>query len=191
MNNSTKQNKYKYQHKPISGKMFHAPETDDKAKKIPMSRSMHIISFLSLCIQLILTALAIYAANSQSVIIPLAGSGISSGLIYLTLPITMWTLTLGFRLACRIIPLSMWRLSERVRKGMLLCDGTLLKLLTLLVELETAICFVYICCSLYLGYAPNNLILLLWIMVLFLSIYYPCKKAILYAEGKAAPNKRL
>lgn len=189
MKNNNKSNPYSYQHKPISGKMFHAPENYGEIRRIPMSPAMHILSAASLLVQLALTAFAVYAAHTQPVILPLQGSGISSGLLYLFLPGITWMLTIGFRLACRIIPLEMWRLSKRVQKGMILCEGTLLKTLTLLVELETAICFVYIALALYFGQEPHNLILFLWILVLFFSIFFPCRKAIQLAEADSLPRK--
>ena len=184
MKNNKRNNPYYYQHKPINGKMFHAPETYGEVRKIPMSSAMHFISAISLFVQVGLTAFAIYAAKTQSIILPLQGSGISTSLIYLVLPLITWMLTIGFRLACRIIPLEIWRLSQRVRKGMIMSEGVPLKTLTLLVELETSICFVYIALSLYLGYSPSNIILFIWIFILFLTIYFPCKKAIQLAEGK-------
>ena len=142
-----------------------------------MTPTMHILSFLSLLVQLVLTVFAVYGTKNKPVILPLQGTGIASGMLFLVLPFITWMLTIGFRLACRIIPLEMWRLPPEVRDGMILNKGSLLKLATLLVELETAVCFVYIGISLYLGFEPNNLVLLVWILILAFSIYLPCKKA--------------
>lgn len=153
------------------------PHTSYTFAEFEMTPLMHLISISSLLIQFLLTAFAVYAANTQPVILPLQDTGISSGFLFFALPLITWMLTLGFRIACRMIPLELWRLPADVKKGMLLNKGTLLKFTTLLLELETAICFVYIGISLYLGYEPNNLVLLIWIIFLILSVYLPCKKA--------------
>ena len=60
---------------------------------------------------------------------------------------------------------------------MIICKGSLLKTATLLIELETAICFLYLCIVLYFGYSPSNLILVIWILALIVSVVIPCKKA--------------
>ena len=75
------------------------------------------------------------------------------------------------------MPLEMWRLSPGVRRGMILTEGTLLKLITLLLELETAVCFFYIDVSLYLGYSPSDAVMLAWVAALFLSVFLPCRRA--------------
>lgn len=179
---NNKRNPYYYQHQPISGKLFHAPQASGTIRKIPMTTSMHIISALSLLLQLFLTLFAIYAYRQQLPIAAFSAYGIYDASLYLILPLCTWMLTSGFRLACRIIPLETWRLPQNVRKGMIQCSGTLLKLLTLLVELDTAICFIYISITLYLGHIPSNAFLSIWILLLILSIAFPCQRAIHLAD---------
>ena len=71
-----------------------------------------------------------------------------------------------------------------MRNGMKKSEGTLLKLLTLLLELETAVCFFYIDATLYLGSTPNDAVMLLWVAALLLSVYLPGKRAAGMADGK-------
>lgn len=179
---NSKHNPYSYQHQPISGKLFHTPQASGTVRKIPMSTGMHIISTLSLLLQLFLTLFSIYACRQQLPIAAFSAYGIYDASLYLVLPLCTWMLTLGFRLACRIIPLETWRLPQNVRKGMIQCSGTLLKLLTLLVELDTSICFIYIAITLYLGHIPSNALLTMWILCLILSIALPCQKAVRLAD---------
>ena len=91
------------------------------------------------------------------------------------LPFVTWVITLGFRFTCRAVPLEMWRLPQKVKQGMIRLQGQPLKLATLLVELETAVCFCYIALVLWRGGSPSNPVLLLWLAALALSIFFPCR----------------
>ena len=166
--------KKKYKNSP---KTFHTPQTYGELIKIPMTFPMQLISICSILLQVILTIFSVYAFFAQSYIVALEGSGFSSSIIYLIFPIVTWLLSFGFRFGCRAIPFDMWRLPVKVREGVKLSHGTLLKLITLLVELETALCLLYICIVLYLGFQPSNLILVIWIILLVFSVYLPGKKA--------------
>ncbi len=161
-----------------SRNLFHSPQAYGELIKIPMTPAMTAISVLSLAVQIGLTAFALYAAHTTDSIPALQNSGFASSAIYLVLPVTTWALSFGFRFACSVVPLEMWRLSATVKEGVIRSNGTLLKLITLLVELETAVCFVYIAVTLYLGASPSSLVLLVWIAALVLSIFFPCRKAV-------------
>lgn len=176
---------YKYKSQ-TSGNLFHSPQAYGELIKIPMTSGMWAVSAASLIIQLGLTAFAVYAAASSETIPALENSGFSSSMIYLVLPVVTWILTLGFRFACSVVPLEMWRLPMTVRQGVIISEGQPLKLVTLLIELETAVCFVYIAAALYLGGSPSNLALLLWIAALVVSIYLPCRKAAELAKNPPA-----
>ena len=140
-----------------SKKLFHSPQAYGELIKIPMTPAMQAISVISLIIQAALTAF--------------------TGYLYLTLPAVTWLLSLGFRFTCRAVPLKMWRLPKSVKQGVIKTGGTPLKLVTLLAELETAVCFCYIAVILYLGQSPSSVILLLWLAALALSVYFPCRAA--------------
>ena len=172
-----KHTNYDAYHSNVSKKMFHSPETYGQLQDIEITPKMMIISFVSMFFQLLLTIFAIYAASHQQYVLGLADYGQFPSLLYYAFPLIVWILTLGFRAACKIIPLDMWRLPMDVKKGMIMCKGSLLKTATLLIELETAICFLYLCIVLYFGYSPSNLILVIWILALIVSVVIPCKKA--------------
>lgn len=167
MSNSTKKKK----------KIFHSPERKGTLREIPATPVNRLLSAVSLVIQTGMMIFAVYAVlNCQKETEQRIISGDVS-LIYLIFPLVCWVLSLGFRLACRYMPLEMWRLSPGVRRGMILTEGTLLKLITLLLELETAVCFFYIDVSLYLGYSPSDAVMLAWVAALFLSVFLPCRRA--------------
>ena len=160
-----------------SKKLFHSPQAYGELIKIPMTPAMQAISVISLIIQAALTAFTIYLAFTTDTIAVLENTGFSSSYLYLTLPAVTWLLSLGFRFTCRAVPLEMWRLPKSVKQGVIKTGGTPLKLVTLLAELETAVCFCYIAVILYLGQSPSSVILLLWLAALALSVYFPCRAA--------------
>ena len=167
-----------YQHRSqTSKKLFHSPQAYGELIDIPMTASMHALSLLSILVQLGLTAFAAYAAYTTDTIPALESSGFSDSMLYLALPAVSWLLAVGFRFTCRAVPLDMWRLPASVKRGVIKQNGTPLKLLTLLVELETALCLCYIAAALYLGRTPSTPALFLWIAALVLSIYFPCRSA--------------
>ena len=172
-----KHTNYDAYHSNASKKMFHSPETYGQLQSIEMTPKMMVISVISMIIQVGLTVFAIYAATHQDYVLGLADYGQFTSVIYYAFPLIVWIFTLGFRAACNIIPMDMWRLPMDVKSGMKLCKGSLLKLMTLLIELETAICFLYVCIALYLGSSPSSIILLLWLFSMAVSIVIPCRKA--------------
>ena len=172
-----KHTNYDAYHSNASKKMFHSPETYGQLQTIEMTPKMMVISVISMIFQVALTAFAIYAATHQEYVLGLADYGQFTSMLYYVFPLFTWIFTFGFRAACSIIPMDMWRLPMDVKKGMHLCKGSYLKLMTLLIELETAICFLYVCIALFLGKSPSSLILLLWLFAMAVSIVIPCKKA--------------
>ena len=180
MSNSTRKKK----------KVFHAPERKGELRDIPVTPTARVLSAVSLALQAGMMIFAVYAAWIRR--IPTEQYGISgdASLIYLVFPLVSWVLTLGFRLACRYMPLDIWRLPVRVRRGMMMTEGTLLKLITLLLELETALCFFYIDVSLFLGYTPNDTVMLAWVAALLLSVYLPGRRAGKIADGEIVLPKQ-
>ncbi|MCD8299673.1 MAG: hypothetical protein LUC41_00615 [Clostridiales bacterium] len=179
MSNKVKKGKTTYysSKSEVSRKKFHKPEAYGELIKIPLTVPMKIISVLSVIIQILMTGFVIYAIYSTDTIPALEGTGYATSFIYLLFPFVTWVITFGFRFMCRRMPLEMWRLPAKVKKGMVLLKGQPLKLLTLLAELETAVCFTYIVLILYLGSSPKNAVILIWIAVLVLSVWLPCRKA--------------
>ena len=60
---------------------------------------------------------------------------------------------------------------------MVVCQGWLLKLATLLVELESAVAMLYVNIALYLGYTPLDVVMMVWLAALLVSVWLPCRKA--------------
>lgn len=162
--------------------VLHKPEIHGELIKIPMSVPMHIVSVASIGLLAVLTVLTAIAIHESEVIPALLGTGFSGSYVYVALPVLGWLICIGFRFACSQIPLDMWRLPMTVRSGMKKCRGTLLKWMTLLVEIETAAAFLYILIALYRGGEPSTPILLIWLLALVLSIAIPGKMA--YDLGK-------
>ena len=181
MSNRNKKKKAKttyYQSKSQTSKnLFHSPQAYGRLIEIPMTASMRAISAVSLLLQAALTVFAFYSAFTTDTIAALRESGFASSYLYLVLPVITWLISLGFRFTCRVVPLELWRLPKSVKQGMIRLKGQPLKLATLLVELETAVCFSYIAVILYLGSAPSNFVLLAWLAALILSIFFPCRAA--------------
>lgn len=162
--------------------VLHKPEIHGELVKIPMSVPMHIVSATSITLLAVLTVLTILAIQNSEIVAALLNTGLASSYVYIALPVLGWLICIGFRFACSQIPLDMWRLPMTVRAGMKKCKGTLLKWMTLLVELETAAAFIYILIALYLGGEPLTSVLLIWLAALVLSIAIPGKMA--YDLGK-------
>lgn len=181
MSNQNKKKKTRttyYQSRSQTSKnLFHSPQAYGKLLDIPMTAPMKVISVFSVILQAALTVLAFYLAFETETIPALEESGFSSSYLYLVLPFVTWVITLGFRFTCRAVPLEMWRLPQKVKQGMIRLQGQPLKLATLLVELETAVCFCYIALALWRGGSPSNPVLLLWLAALALSIFFPCRAA--------------
>lgn len=172
-----------------SKQIFHTPEKVGEAKPIPMTGAMRGLSVLSLVIQAGLTVFAVYGAvTRKGELIALSDSFVTrSGYLLLFWPVLGWIVTLGLRLACRFLPLEMWRLSRRVKKGVLMTEGRLLKMAVLLLELEIALCLLYITVSIYLGYAPVDAVVLVWAAILLGTVFVMGNQAVKVADGELEP----
>ncbi len=169
-----------------SKKPFHKPEAYGELIKIPSTVPMKVISVISIIVQALLTALAIYAIVTTDTIAALEGSGFATSMIYIIFPIVTWILTFGFRFMIRYLPVEMWRLPAKVKKAVVFCEGKPLKLGTLLIELEVAILFLFITLILLAGGTPSIPLLIVFIAVLALSIYLPGRRAVREMDAQKA-----
>lgn len=177
---SNKKNTKKKKRKQV----FHAPQTYGEKRKIPMSPMMWALSGLSWAVQLGLTIFAITIVNltyGTADVLNYNGIEINNAVLYLALPIVGWILTICFRLAAKFLPMDMWRMPVNVRKGVVMLQGVPLKLATILVELSTALAFLYIDIAIYVWGAPSNLALLVWVAALAASVWFPLRRAYLVA----------
>ena len=62
----------------------------------------------------------------------------------------------------------------------------LLKLATLLVELECAAAFLYVDITLYLGHTPLDVVMVIWLVALLASVWLPCRRAGKIGRGELA-----
>ncbi len=170
-----------------SKKPFHKPEAYGELIRIQMTLQLKIISVVSIVLDAAFTALAVYAAFSTDTIEALEDSGFSSSMLYLLFPVITWIITVGFRLMCRVLPIDMWRLPAKVKKGIIICEGRPLKLATLLLEIGVTGLFIYITLILMFGRTPAILILVLFIVLLAAFIYFPGRYA--YRAYKNAPSE--
>ena len=159
--------------------VFHKPQTVGERTKLKMTPALIALSVISLLVQAGTTIFAIVG------VVTLHNQGYGQSGLLLALPIVMWVLSLVARLGFKYLPLDMWRMPIDVRKGMVICNGWLLKLTTLLVELECAVTFCYVDVALYLGKAPMDAIMLIWLAALAFSIWLPCRKAGRIGRGEA------
>ncbi|MBR1780011.1 MAG: hypothetical protein IJ751_01235 [Oscillospiraceae bacterium] len=167
--------------------VFHAPQTVGERKKIPMTPLTWALSIASLAVQVGLTAFAIYALtvrHGEAATLNYGGIYLNNSLLYLALPIVMWLITLAIRLGLRLLPLDMWRMPADVRRGVERLEGRPLRLATLLVELATALTFLYVDVTIFLGRAPLDAVMLLWLAALDAGIYFPMR----YAKRSAAQD---
>lgn len=160
-------NKKKKKHKQV----FHAPETIGERTRLRMTPLLTALSLGSLAVQLGGSIFAVWGYAS------LSGAGYSDAAYLLALPAVMWVISIAARLAFRFLPLDMWRMPIDVRGGMVKCSGWLLKLVTLLVELECSAAFLYVNICLYLRYAPMEAVMLAWLLALAVSVWLPCRRA--------------
>lgn len=151
--------------------IFHAPQTIGERTRLKMTPALTVLSLASLAIQAGGSIFAIVGC------VQLTDAGYSDGWMLLILPIVMWVLSLTARLGFRYLPLDMWRMPVEVRKGMVACQGWLLKLVTLLVELESAVAMLYVNIALYLGYTPLDAVMMVWLAALLVSVWLPCRRA--------------
>ena len=159
--------KKKKKHKQV----FHAPKTVGERTRLKMTPLLIALSALSLGVQAGGTIFAIVGMTN------LSARGYEDGAMLLALPIVMWVISLAARLGFRFLPLDMWRMPVDVRVGMVKCSGWLLKLVTLLVELECAAAFLYVDITLYLGHTPLDAVMAAWLIALALSVWLPCHRA--------------
>lgn len=159
--------------------VFHKPETVGERTHLKMTPGLQALSVLSLAVQTAATVFAIWGA------VVLHDQGYGQSAMLLILPAVMWVISIVARLGFRYLPLDMWRMPVDVRKGMVICSGWLLKQVTLLVELECAAAFFYVDIALYLGMAPRDEIMLIWLAVLAVSVWLPCRRAGRIGRGEA------
>lgn len=160
--------------------MFHAPKTVGERTRLKMTPLLRGLSWGSLALQAGSTVFSIvgYATLTQA--------GYVDGWMLLVLPIVMWVISVVARLGFRYLPLDMWRMPVDVRKGMVVCQGWYLKLVTLLVELECAALFLYVDLTLYLGGTPLDAVMVAWLALLAVSVWLPCRQAGKLGRGEAA-----
>lgn len=164
--------------------MFHAPQTIGERTRLKMTPLLIALSLGSLAVQLGGSVFAVWGCAT------LSGAGYSDAAYLLALPIALWVVTIVARLGFRFLPLDMWRMPIDVRKGMVACDGWLLKLVTLLVELESAAALLYVNISLYLRAAPLEAVMLAWLAALAVSVWLPCRRAGRIGRGEAQWNAK-
>lgn len=150
-----------------------------------MTGAMKMLSALSLVIQAALTAIAVYGmVYKGGEVIAMSGRfAVSASWLYILMPLLGWIITIGFRLAIRYMPLEMWRLSDRVKRGIRLTEGKLLKQATLLLELESALCFFYIVIDIYRGYAPSDITVVIWAVTMCLTVFFVRTRAVKIADS--------
>ena len=158
---------------------------DFPGKKVLRLISDTLLAFPTVLIGLLVYAFITYRGPLGEWGLLFTLPGMAIGQTLLALPIVMWVISIVARLGFKYLPLDMWRMPVDVRKGMVVCNGWLLKLTTLLVELECAATFCYVDIALYLGYAPLDAVMLAWLVALALSVWLPCRKAGRIGRGEA------
>lgn len=160
--------------------VFHAPQTIGQRTRLKMTPALTVLSLVSLAIQAGGSIFAIVGC------VQLSDAGYTDAWMLLILPIVMWVISIVARLGFRYLPLDMWRMPIDVRKGMVVCQGWLLKLVTLLVELESAVAMLYVNIALYLGYTPLDVVMMVWLAALLVSVWLPCRRAGKIGRGELA-----
>ncbi len=156
---------------------FHAPKRMGEKTPILMTPMLWTMSAVSIALQLFLTGFAIFVATKWVPLEVVGPFGMNAGYVPLVLPIVLWVLTLVERIGIKSLPLDMWRMPVDVREGMFKCGSWLLKLVTLLIELECAAVFLYVDVCIYVGASPLDAVMLVWLAALALSVYLPCRYA--------------
>lgn len=163
------------------GNPFHTPKTVGEKLEFHATPLIHLLSALSLVFQLAMTVVGIIGYNKFLPLNVAGPFGFNAAYMLLLLPGVMWLLTIVARVAFRALPLDMWRMPIEVRAGMVKCGGWLLKLATLLVELECSVAFLIIEIGLFTGFALNdtvmNIIVLCLLAALVVSVWSPCREA--------------
>ena len=145
--------------KKYRGNPFHAPKT--VGEKIPFQSTplLYAIGAVSLLVQVALTVVGIVAYNQFFPLNIPGPFGLNAGYMGLLLPVVMWIITIFVRIAFRSFPLDMWRMPVTVRAGVAKSGGWILKLVTLLVELELAVAFLLINIGFYQGFLGNDTVM--------------------------------
>lgn len=163
------------------GNPFHAPKT--VGEKIPFKSTplLYVIGSLSILVQIALTVVGVMGYNKFFPMNVPGPFGFNAGYVALIPPVVMWVLTVFVRIAFRAFPLDMWRMPVPVRAGVAKSGGWLLKLVTLLAELEVAVAFLIIDLGFYHGFAQNdtvmNVIVFGLLAVLIVTVWLPLRYA--------------
>lgn len=176
------------------GNPFHAPKTVGEKTKFKATPLIHVLSIASLLVQAAMTVVGIIGYNAFFALGVAGPFGFNAAYMLLVLPVVMWIITIVARVGFRALPLDMWRMPIDVRKGMVVCGGWLLKLATLLVELECSAAFLVIEIGLYVGYAGNdtvmNIVVFALLAALVVSVWLPCRRAGKLGRGEAQWGKQ-
>lgn len=163
------------------GNPFHAPKT--VGEKIPFKSTplLYVIGTASILVQVALTVVGVVAYNAFFDLGVAGPFGFNAAYMGLALPIIMWVITVIVRIAFRAFPLDMWRMPVPARTGVAKTGGWLLKLVTLLAELELAVAFLIINIGFYQGFAQNdtvmNVIVFGLLAVLVVTVWLPMRYA--------------
>lgn len=154
--------------------LFHKPQKTGVVRPIPSSLPMKIVSVVGLVLLAGLIALSIYGytlRNGQTLNIG-GGLTMTSGTVFLFLPIVGVIICLLFRLALKVIPLDMWRLPASLREAVQKTDGKYLRFCTLCLETETTLLFLYITWGLinYGGGASLDGPVIAWVIIVVATI---------------------
>lgn len=171
------------------GNPFHAPKTVGEKIPFKSTPALYIVGTLSLLVQVALTVVGVVAYNKFFPLNIPGPFGFNAGYTGFILPLVMWIITIFVRIAFRAFPLDMWRMPVPVRAGVAKTGGWLLKLVTLLVELELAVAFLVINLGFYLGFALNdtvmNVVTFGLLAVLIVTIWLPMRYAGRIGRGEA------
>ena len=175
------------------GNPFHKPQRMGEKTPFKATPLLHVLSAVSLLVQVGLTVLA---AVGYHKFFPLNIAGpfrLNAAYMFWLLPLVIWVITIVARLGFRTLPLDMWRMPIDVRKGMVVCNGWLLKLTTLLVELECAVAFTVIEVGMYTGFALNDIVMDIVVFgllaVLVVTVWLPCRRAGKIGRGEVRWGK--
>ena len=163
------------------GNPFHAPKTVGEKIPFKSTPALYAIGGVSLLVQIALTVVGVVAYNKFFPLNIPGPFGFNAGYVGMALPLVMWCITIFVRIAFRSFPLDMWRMPVQVRAGVAKSGGWILKLVTLLVELELAIAFLVINVGFYQGFALNdtvmNAVTFALLGVLIVTIWLPMRYA--------------
>ena len=171
------------------GNPFHAPKT--VGEKIPFKSTplLYVIGTISILVQVAMTVVGVMGYNKFFPLDIVGPFGFNAGYIALVPAVVMWIITIFVRIAFRSFPLDMWRMPVNVRSGVAKSGGWLLKLVTLLAELELAVAFLIIAIGLYQGFAGNdtvmNVVVFALLAALVVTVWLPMRYAGKLGRGEA------